>query len=345
MKILVSADLHCSDRIVNGRSRLDVGERLLMDIFRLAVHHKVRHVFLSGDVIDKKERTPRSVLRMVYRCLRHAKFKMGLIVHWIRGNHETPDNSECTDTLMTLFGEVCHTVIQPAILDLPDTRFFMLPWYPAGQFIKYAREFAKKVRLKKDKRNILLTHVGLKEGRISPSNIQLPQRVGISHLYTELYDLVLIGDYHAYQALADNVHYLGAPIPHLFGDEGFSEGPWLVDTARVEMETLDLPHGFPRFRSWTLTGSDGVVLPGYDVRDYHRITAPATAHHSLRSLYPGAVLRVLESPTVLDLGNSRVSAEDLRSPERLLDRFLALRGKGGDEAALLRETGLELLRE
>lgn len=344
MRLLVTADVHISDRLVNGRSRLEVGERLLMDIGALAAHHKVTHVFINGDLWDKKHGTPRSVLRTIYRCLKHMKYQLGLKVHWIRGNHETPDNSECTDTLMSLFSEVCHTVIRPAVLDLPDTRIYMLPWYPSAQFIKMARQFAHAVQGKRGKKNILMAHVGLKEGRVSPSNIQLPQRVNVGHLYPSFYDLVLLGDYHSHQMLSDNVLYTGAPIPHLFGDEGYSEGPWLLDTQTMEMETLELPHGYPKFRKWTLTGPE-VCIPGYSAADYNRIYAPASSHQTLRAMYPGADLRVLDVSPVLDMSKSRISTEDAKSPEKLIERFLAVRGKAGDEAKSLFATALELMRE
>lgn len=316
-----------------------------MDIGALAAHHKVSHVFINGDLWDKKQGTPRGVLRVIYRCLRHMKFKLGLKVHWIRGNHETPDNSDPTDTMMSLFSEVAHVVVRPAVFDLPDCRFFLLPWYPAPAFIKHAQDLAAKARGKRDKRQILFAHVGLREGRISPSNIQLPQRVSVTHLYPDFYDAVLLGDYHSHQMLSDSVMYMGAPIPHLFGDEGFSEGPWLVDTDTMTMETLELPHGYPKFRKWTLTSSEAVTIPGYDVADYNRIYAPVTSHQVLRTMYPGADLRPLSVEPVLDMSQSRISAEDVQSPEKLVDRFLALRGKGGDEGKALRETALELIRE
>lgn len=345
MRLLATADLHLSDRIVNGRSRLEVGERLLLDIGALAVHHNVSHVVINGDLWDKKHGTPRAVLRVIYRCLKHMKYKMGLKVHWVRGNHETPDNSDCTDSMMQLFGEVCHAVIRPSILDLPDTRIFFLPWYPAQQFIKHAQDLAVKARGKRDKRQVLFAHVGLREGRISPSNIQLPQRVSMTHLYPNFYDLVLLGDYHSHQMLSDSVGYMGAPIPHLFGDEGFSEGPWLVDTAALEMDTLELPNGYPKFRKWTLTGAGEVTIPGYSVSDYNRIYAPATSHQALRVMYPGADLRVLDAAPRLDMSQSRITAEEAQNPETLVDRFLALRGKSGEEGKALRETALELIRE
>ena len=118
MRFIATGDVHISDRLVNGRSRLEVGERLLMDIGALAAHHKVGHVFINGDLWDKKQGTPRGVLRVIYRCLRHMKFKLGLKVHWLRGNHETPDNSDPTDTMMSLFSEVAHVTLPEAISTL-----------------------------------------------------------------------------------------------------------------------------------------------------------------------------------------------------------------------------------
>lgn len=345
MKVLVTADVHITDRVVCGRSRLEVGERLLMDIAALAVHHKVRHVFFNGDLWDKKHGTPRAVLRVIYRCLKHMKYQLGLQVHWIRGNHETPDNSDPHDTMMSLFGEVCHTVIRPAILDLPAAKFFLLPWYPAQTFIKHAQTLAIKARGKRGKPNILLAHVGLREGRVSPSNIQLPQRVSVTNLYPEFYDVVLLGDYHSHQMLKDNVLYTGAPIPHLFGDEGYSEGPWLLETENMDMGTLELPNGYPKFRKWALTEPGTVTIPGYSPADYNRIYAPVTSHQSLRVMYPGAELRILSVETKLDMSQSRISAEEARDPAVLVERFLSLRGKVGEEATLLKETALELIRE
>lgn len=348
MRAIVSADLHVSNRLICGRSRLEVSMRVLEDQVLLAQQHNVKHIFWLGDVLDKKHGTPRSVLRAVYRFLKKVKYKTDIKIHILRGNHETPDNSDPHDTLLELFSEVCHVVSRPGILELGDTRFYLLPWYPAGDYIRMARAYAKKARATRGTaglRHVLLTHVGLREGRISPSNIQLPQRVSLSHLYPNIFDLIILGDYHAHQFLADNAFYVGAPVAHLFGDEGMV-GPWLVDTTAMDVESLVLPHRPPDFRKWVVTDPADLVLHGYRADDYNRIFAPGIALQALRVMYPGADLRVLESTsTSVDFSASRLTADDARNPERLLERFLKLRGRDGAELARLKAVGLQLLKE
>ena len=357
-RFLCTADIHISNRTVcanaasGGMSRLGTYMKVMEDLVTLAKHHGTRHVFLVGDVLDKKHGTPREVLRSLYRFFRKVKYRTDVKFHYLRGNHETPDNSNPHDTVMDLFGEVVHVASRPAVLEWQDTSLYLLPWYPENTMIAVARKMALKARAMQkiehgSRKHILLAHVGVKEGRISSSGFEIPQRVSLSHLYPSIFDLIMLGDYHCHQWLSSNAMYVGAPLSHIFGDEGYV-GPWLVDTNSMEVESLTLPTRPPKHVQWRITDPEALVIPGYDAFDHNRIYGPATCLHALRVMYPAADV-LLETALPAEVQNSstmiQLKGAELTDPTKLIPRYLLSRGKAASESKLLVELGLDLIGE
>lgn len=324
MKFLCTGDVHASSKIILGRERLPVIMQWLDDCLELCRREHIEHFFWAGDVIDQKHGVNREVLLSLHGWLQKASIE-GLRVHWIRGNHETPRNNAPNDTLMKMFSEVCDVITTPKIMKLGEVIIACMPWYPSDPYKRNLRNVVRIVK-KQNGPKVLITHVGLREGRCSPSNIQLPQRVGVRDLYPAEWDMVLVGDYHRSQQLAANVLYMGSPMQHTFGDEGH-DGPWVFNEGGILTNLrAKLMNRYPQFRKWRLDPSADIGdLPGYDGRDYNWITCSAEHLKAVETLYPGARVRPSQATDKpVDLSGSRLSSADVGDPVKLIDRYCTI---------------------
>lgn len=333
MKFMSSGDLHLHSRNVGGRPRLPVMMGWLDECLALCVRFQTEHLFLAGDVLDSKHGIERETLLAWFQWLVKARLE-GVEVHWLRGNHETPRNNAPKDTLMQLFSEVCDVICVPKTIRLGETLVGCLPWFPADVFKTYARKLTAYAKAAGDtRRRILVSHVGLRDGRVSPSNIQLPQRVGVRDLLPAEWDLILLGDYHNTQSIGETGHvlYMGSPLPHTFGDFNHA-GPWLVHDEGKDHELKlvnlqsKLATRYPVFQKYDLAEGSDLTVPGYDSRDYNRITCPAADLAEVKLMYPTAdVLVSAATNKPIDTSGSRLSSKDAQDPQKAMKRYLAIR--------------------
>ena len=284
----------------NDKTRLNRGIQLLKDCEVLAKRNGTRDIIVAGDMWHSKHGVNQRVLLAIYRQL-HAMKMRGYRVLWLRGNHEVTTKSHPAESLMWLFTRVACPIITPKIVSTEAHVLYFLPWYQEGPYKSWAKHFAK-IALRDKRRKVLISHVGLKEGYTSASNIQLPQPISVGDLFPDTYDLVLLGDYHAHQMLADNTLYLGAPVPHTFGDRD-TLGAWLLTFephgGNTSIEVLDLPSRHPRYETWDLSGisGDATVWLGdtYNEFDRNRIRVPVELVDKVRRLYPAAQVEGVDS--------------------------------------------------
>lgn len=346
MKILVAADLHVSDRMVMGRPRLPVYEEMLKNIYQVAKDNNCAAMVFAGDVIDNKNRPSLDVLVAIDYFLSES---YGVPLYWLRGNHETPDKADPTKSIINLYdGRGRCRVVRDAEhksyhhqCTEEDRQFYFLPWYPAEQFKEEAKALALRAdryKQKTGKKPILFAHIGLKEGSTSPSNFHPPSAVGVADLFPEKWAMVVCGDYHAYQFVAKNVFYTGAPIPHNFGDFNI-KGVWVIDTEALTARAVPIPS--PKFVQWDATDQEKIP---WDQQDYVRIYANPKDIDIIRATYPEADVRakVPEEQIMLPT-DSRISLDASASHEVLLSRYLEYKGVEKDEAECLKAVGLEIL--
>lgn len=347
VKFLAAGDVHLADKMILGRPRLPVVMKFLAELVKMAQIKKAKWIFFLGDLIDQKKGTPRSVLVTLYHFLRTVKEETGITVVWIRGNHETPDKENPQDTLMTLFADVCLSVIEEQVLRAKGVTFFLLPWFPENEFIKRAEGLARQV-LREKQPCVLLSHVGVKEGRLSASNVPEEKDVryvSINHLHPDLYDIVLLGDYHAHQQVADNAWYTGAPMKHNHGDHDCF-GPMLVEIGdTVTAEILTMPSRCPDFCQWRIVEESGLALPGYDPNDYNRIESTPDLYERARVRYPGADHLMLFVPPKINTTELRLTKEDFEDLPVLLEKWLKYQGVEENEYDKLKAMGMTCLAE
>lgn len=77
--------------------------------------------------------------------------------------------------------------------------------------------------------NILLSHIGIKEGVVGASNIYLDSEFYLHDLAPDMFDFVFLGHYHKHQSLHYNTYYIGSPLQQDFGETGEKKGIMCLD--------------------------------------------------------------------------------------------------------------------
>ena len=340
MIAIIGMDYHISSQ------RLEVGQKLMRSTTQWALENKAQYVILVGDLLDERFGVKVEVLQLVWNELAYS-LKKGVPWIWCRGNHECPVKSQPHKTIMSLFSGICHPVISPAIWQLDDAVLFFLPWYPTQEYIEYAANMSRTARSYRARLKLLLSHIGLDEGKASPSNMYVRQAVSLKHLEEEAYDRVILGDYHHRQALSQRTFYGGCPISHQHGDDP-QNGVWLLNTATNELTATSLlcegsqegvGPSFPVHRTWHVQDPHCSVLAGYGARDCNRIYVDRDWVSTYQTLYPDA--QIIGTGDEPDGSARRLSEVKHKTPEAIWHHYCDLKGRPIPE----RELGLALIGE
>ena len=147
--------------------------------------------------------------------------------------------------------------------------------------------------------------------------------------------------------MADNALYMGAPIPHKFGED-FTVGPWLVTVEgdNITCDPLLLPHYYPRFRHHSIATNniDRLRLPDYRDDDYNRISCLPSVYERVRIMYPGAEIERLKTNKP-DFSGARFSREELGEPSKMLLRYTKLKGVRKEDQETILKLGLDVVKE
>lgn len=349
-RALVSADIHANSNTILGKPRLPVCRRLFAALIEKSVGHKCSHIFLLGDVWHAKHPAPEVVLA-VYEFLENAKAK-GLKVVILLGNHDVYQPGEENKSLLRIFDSgLAQVVDRPRVSRLEGpVDIYMLPWYESDTYKQHLKQMKKEAYKSRQagRKAFLFTHVGLSEGKPSLSNFQPPQRVSTTDIDPNLWDLVLMGDYHMHQKLAPHAMYLGSPVPHTFGDEG-NVGFWVLACGPEVLEGYRLspvPVGdwVPRFDRFVIDDLKGLHVP-YKKENYTRIECAPELYEKVRKMYPEAEVLPLPSEVKIDASSSRISTEALDDYPTLMDEYLEMKRVEKKQRERLKRAGLELLQK
>lgn len=247
MRVLATADIHVAN---TPAWRLPLFSQLFDDILANALARGCKYVVHAGDLWHEKHGVRVECLSLIYDKLKEARSR-GVTWVLLRGNHEIELKSRPHTTLLTLFTQVAMVINRPAILRWPEVQFHFAPWYLHDTFREVMKKLASRARMAEEQ-CVLFAHVGIDEGQLSPSNYyRVPQRVDLATLRPDVYDLVLLGDYHMRQRFGANALYMGNPIPHNFGDVGI-QGLWCLEATGegLNISDVDLLYTYPEFRTW-----------------------------------------------------------------------------------------------
>lgn len=328
MRFIVGMDFHLS------LPRIEVGRDLIRETTKMAKDQHCSHVVIVGDLTDEKHGIKTELLSMLHAELK-ASLEKGVTWIWLRGNHEIPLKSRPELTLMPLFSSVCIPIIEPAVWEQQDGSVLVfLPWYLPQQYRMLAKHLAGVARTYPNRFVVLFSHIGLDEGKVSPSNgMYVNQAVSLRDLDEGAYSRIILGDYHHRQYLSDKTLYGGCPISHAHGDD-LNNGLWLLDTATREFSAMPWPRPFPAHRTWELQNISQVLL-GYSSTDVNKIIAPRDCvgffqrRYSTATVVAKAEARDSSSRRLEGLGDAQVSWTSLK-PHQIWKRYCDL--KNWDEA-------------
>ena len=269
MRAILTCDIHARS---NPEWRAPYSRRLLREISSIALQHGCETVIHAGDLWHEKHGVNAYLLSLIHEELERSA---DAGVPWIllRGNHEIGLKSKPHETLLNLYSGVATIASTPRKLIWKDTSVYFLPWYLGDQFKSLSQTLARATTSDANSKKILISHVGLNEGFVSPSNCyRVPQKVALKDLYPECYSLVFLGDYHTTQTLGDRTMYGGSPIAHQFGDVP-NQGVWLLDTdgPEVKMENLKLQGPYPKYVPIRLPQGFREAPPMREAHTYYKV--------------------------------------------------------------------------
>lgn len=291
---LITGDVHLRDGPY--RDDLAIGKRLLTDLKDVALREKCPYVIIAGDLFHSKKPSWDVVL-FTYLGLKAMK-KAGLTAFWCRGNHDLAIKSDPGHTIMSLFSDVCVPVLEPYKLEDESTVIWIIPWYEGPAYKLVIKAVHKYTLSRPDKKHYIISHIGIKEGQVT-ENFWVNQEVGSKDLCPELYQSILLGDYHYAQRIGDNIYYLGPPIPLDYATTEPNYNPWKMSWVTKEPEEVLLMRSYPKYCAYTVS-EDSKIIGGYSAANRNRIFTPVDLAESVKLLYPEAEIhyQAAEASTV-----------------------------------------------
>lgn len=217
-RFLITGDIHAhnfrqfSKILPSGiNSRLDNCLRVFDLLLREALARKINKIILNGDIFHEADEIDTEVYGEVYKRLERLH-DHNIDTYLVLGNHDT---TLCTSSRLVhslfAFRKIAHVIEKPTTL---WGTVSAIPW--TANTVLY-KQWIKAASLETPPR-VLVTHVGISEGRIGQSGIRIKGQVRLVDLHPEGFRLVLLSDYHHRQKVADHVYYLGSPLHHNFGE-------------------------------------------------------------------------------------------------------------------------------
>lgn len=317
MRCLITADLHANRRLPGN---LDYSMRIYQDLGYLADAHGLDTIILAGDILDAKYAFDLELLLRLRAELLALKAK-GRNVIILPGNHDKPRPAEPDYTSLALLQDVATVLFQPWIHRGKDFTLVLMPWFPPEQFKTLLRAYTLEVMGDQNPK-FLISHVGLNEGKVSPSNRSVEQPVRLEDLHPHVYTEIYLGDYHAHQQVSRNCMYVGSPIPHTYGDWN-NVGVWIVDLPGGHRSS-GMPSRYPEFKRWKIQTKEDLPLPGYDTRDRHRVEAPLELMGVVKMFHPGAEVEGVEGAIVVEEG--RLQDPGTKTPEEIAEEWRKHKG-------------------
>jgi hypothetical protein len=317
LKALLTADLHANRRLPGN---LEHSMRVYSDMGYLCEAYGLTTLIVAGDILDAKYAFDLELLLRLRAELLALKAK-GIHVILLPGNHDKPRPQDPEYTPLALLQDVATVLFHPWLHRGEDYTLVLMPWFPPEQFKALVKAYTMEV-MRFPGPKYLITHVGLNEGKVSPSNRSVEQPVRLEDLYPNVYTEIYLGDYHAFQEVSRNCRYLSSPIPHTFGDWN-NVGVWVLDLPGSH-RAVRLPSRYPEFKRWRIGQKEDLPLPGYDKRDRHRIEAPLDLLGTVKLFHPEAEVEGIEGEIVVE--GTRLEDPAAKPPEQIAGEWLKMKG-------------------
>lgn len=349
MKFFHLADLHSGKRL-NEFSLLDDQAELLDQVVELADTEQPDCVLLAGDLFDKPVPSEEAV-RIFGRFI-SALTDRGIKVLAISGNHDSGARVAQYSPLLERSGFYIHgnpeNGLRVVSLEFEDgpADIYLLPYivpaqvrrlYPDEEITGFddaLRVMLEHVDLKKDRKNILISHQfyqGTWEAKRSDSErMMIGGLEQVSAAILEPFDYVALGHLHRPQKAGfDHARYPGSLMKYSFSEKqdekGLIIGEFTDEGLSLDRKILNPPHGMQE-----LTGSiRELTRPQYHTDDYVKVNLTdmeliANASSLLRENFPNLMeisFLMQEKRPESEGIDIRGMTEARKSPERLFSSF------------------------
>jgi DNA repair exonuclease SbcCD nuclease subunit len=326
MKWLLFSDPQFDDQLTystptaTGRtSRLEDQIRCLKWAFEVAKQQMCRGLITMGDVFDDRTGLTLPVIDAVcstYRqCFDEARnidpaFRLVFLV----GNHDAYlRNARITS--LRMFESFADVVSEPTCIG----KFELVPWDDDRE--KYVADLQEAA--KNTSAQFLMSH-GLIKGSVADPNVGYD----LSVFQPKRWKGVWMGDVHGPCSMAPNVHYIGAPMQHHFGDAGGSRGVVVLDDNSGLFKRVENTAS-PRFHI-VRTVEDYEALDASSLsKDFIRVEIPDPQASALVAADARTHCPWVEAPAAMVEGEAfipRLNLTDALTDHDVLAQYCAYKG-------------------
>lgn len=230
------ADLHIKEEEEDNKLINRAINKFIEYVRNDNIDRKNKRIFILGDIVDKK------TINHSRYCIKNIKdilIRMSEIcdVYILLGNHDYT-NQEIEKDMVNLFDFIKDLVDMKKIYIVDNLQYY-IGKYCINSIEHYDKEIKKPfiVEELKEQFNIFLYHGDLDGKLYKDKNI-------VKNLFKE-YDIVLLGHYHEYYKIADNIAYSGSLIQNNFGESnnhGFLI--WNTDTKTHKFIPINSIHKY-----------------------------------------------------------------------------------------------------
>lgn len=323
----------------NGmNSRLYYCLKVFDIILATAKERGIKRVLLNGDIFEDKGWIETETYTETYKKL-EMLHDNGIEIVLNPGNHDVyAELPGRTIHALTPFRRLTRVVEKPQQV-WKDV--WVVPWMSNPQRFK---EAVRTIPARASQ--ILVCHCGVQGARTGPTSYLVRNPVKLQDIRPSDFRLILLSDYHTRQDLAPNVHYLGSPLQHSFG-EIHKPCIWSISDSGCERIYTNLP----RFRRIQVSSLQELLDKAEGFQgDYVAILYTGKAAEDVPADHIAEIAGKHGFQFTLDaegVGAEEGTAEEFREssvfePRRAIARFLAKANLPNRRKARLEKIGLRL---
>ena len=174
-----------------------------------------KDVFIVGDVFDSHRAINVQVLDRVVSLFQSLSKDFNF--YFIAGNHDISSSGDGSCSLMA-FSEFATVITQTEVKRVCGFDFGCIPY---TDDVKRVR---RDLKHNFNSCHYIAAHIGLSQGKVGPLHLEIPGHFDVEDLSPDKYEAFFLGHYHGQQTIGDNIHYIGSPVQHNFGERNNNVG-------------------------------------------------------------------------------------------------------------------------
>ena len=257
MRILIVSDLHADNYSQFSRlTKFGINCRLqdcldsIGNLKELAEQTEASCIFFLGDLFNSRTSISIDVYYLVFREI--EKLAKDIDIYLLVGNHDQFLRKGDIYSTYPL-SSICQVISEPTVLNLDDSKFVCLP------FREDHKELLRFIEAHEG--DYLFAHLGLSGAKVGPTEYKVKEALNPEDIKPEKFKWVILGHYHKFQRLGDNIVYVGSMLQHNFGERDEDKFALILDTKTERLQRVRLEG--PRFLQITPNELDERVNGNY----------------------------------------------------------------------------------